>query len=215
MIAVTTEQLEQAEGEARRAQEALQEAEREYATNRASSAAYGKHQDAITAADQAKVRARLLREDWERQQVVRDARAAEGEAAARELAREVEGLAASREAAVEAVVDAVRALRFALGRLGEHDQQVRAVSAALDARGLVHRDGEATGAGRDGSVWISEKLWPLIDGGGVLAHALAEVVSERWPRHPLTRVYAAPYGGVTAAKGRDEVLDAVRAARGR
>lgn len=215
MIAVTTEQLEQAEGVARRAQEALREAEREYATNRASSAAYAKHQDAINVADQASVRVRLLREDWERQQAVRDARAAEGEAAAREMAKDVEGLAASREAAVQAVQGAAAGLRFALGRLGEHDRRVRAVAADLEARGLLRRDDEETGAGRDGSAWVGGTLWPLVDGGGVLARVLAEVVAEQYPRHPLSRAVVPPHGGVTAGRGRDEVLAAVRAERTR
>lgn len=215
MTAVTTEQLAQAEGDVQRTQEALREAEREYASNRASLTAYEKHQDAITAADQAKVRARVLREDWKRHEVVRQARAEAGEAAAREMHGEVECLAASRDAAVKAVLDAARALRSAVGALNEHDQRVRAASAALSARGLMHGDSEPTGAGRDGSAWIGGTLWPLVDGGGVLVQVLGEAVAEQWPRHPFARVPVSAYGGVTAGRGRDEVLALVRAERGR
>lgn len=211
MIAVTTEQLEQVEREARQAQEALRGAEREYAANRASQTAYGKHKDALDAADHAAVRARLLRQDWEVQEEGRLRRAAEGEAAALEMARDVDGLAASRTTAVAAVVAAAGAMRAALDALAEHDAQVRAAGAKLGGRGLRSWNGEATGAGLDGSVWMRGQLWPLVDGGAVLGQLLADAVAERDGRHPLARFCAPPYGGVTAARGRDEVLALVRA----
>ncbi|MEU0433719.1 hypothetical protein ABZ153_19165 [Streptomyces sp. NPDC006290] len=215
VIAVTTEQLEQAEREAEQAQEALRGAERYYAANRASQAAYDKHKDAVDAADHAVVRARLLRQDWEVQEEASQRRAAEGEAAALEMGSEVDGLAASRTSAVAAVVAAGAAVRTALEALAEHDGQVRAVGAKLGARGLRSWNGEATGAGLDGSVWMRGRLWPLVDGGAVLGQLLADAVAERDGRHPMARFCARPYGGVTAARGRDEVLAAVRAERGR
>ena len=215
MIAVTTEDLERAEREAERAQEELREAARGYAANRASQTAYERHQEAVSSADHAAVRARLLRRDWEEQEAVRQLRAAEGEAAAEEMAGDVEGLAVSRTAAVSAVVEARKALREALDALAEHDGRVRVVGGKLAARGLRCPEGEPTGAGLDGSVWVRGELWPLVDGGGVLTRLLAEVVSERFPRHPLSRFSVPPYGGLTAARGRDEVLALVRAERGR
>ncbi|WP_326787860.1 hypothetical protein [Streptomyces sp. NBC_00151] len=215
VIAVTTEQLEQAEQEAERAREALREAEREYAANRASQTAYGKHKDAVDVADHALVRARLLRQDWEVQEEARQRRVEAGEAAAQEMARDVEGLAASRTSAVAAVVAAAGAMRAALDALAEHDERVRVVGAKLAARGLRCTEGEPTGAGLDGSVWVRGQLWPLVDGGSVLGQLLADVVAGVQPRHPLARFAAPPYGGVTAGRGRDEVLALVRAERGR
>ncbi|MFD5818111.1 hypothetical protein [Streptomyces sp. NPDC127038] len=215
MITVTTEQLEQAEALARRAAEELREAEREYATNRASPAAYDRHKDAYDAADHAAVRARLMREDWEVQEEARQRRAAEGEAAAQEMGRDVEGLAASRAAAVAAAVAAAEAMKAAARSLAEHDDRVRVVGAKLAARGLRCADGEETGAGLDGSAWVRGQLWPLVDGGAVLGQVLADVVAAVQPRHPLARFAAPPYGGVTAARGRDEVLALVRAERRR
>jgi hypothetical protein len=211
MIAVTTEQLEQVEREAERAQEALRGAEREYVANRASQTAYGKHKDALDAADHAAVRARLLRQDWEVQEEARQRRAAEGEAAAQEMKRDVEGLVASRAAAVAAVVAAAEAMRVAVGALAEHDGRVRTVGAKLAARGLRCTEGESTGASLDGSVWMRGQLWPLVDGGAVLGQLLADAVAERDGRHPMARFCAPPYGGVPAGRGRDEVLALVRA----
>ncbi|MET7983017.1 hypothetical protein [Streptomyces sp. NPDC005281] len=215
MIAVTTEQLEQVEREAEQAQGVLRVAEREYAANRASQTAYSKHKDAVEVADHMAVRARLLRQDWEVQEEGRLRRAAEGEAAAREMGRDVDGLEASRASAVTAVSAAGSAMRAALDALAEHDERVRVVGAKLAARGLRCWDGEATGASLDGSVWVRGELWPLVDGSAVLGRLLAEVVAEAYPRHPMARFSAPPYGGVTAARGRDEVLALVRAERGR
>ncbi|MEU2584510.1 hypothetical protein ABZ612_16440 [Streptomyces avermitilis] len=215
MITVTTDELKQAEREAERAQEELREAERDYASNRASQTAYARHKDAVEVADQAAVRARLLRRDWEEQEAVRQLRAAEGEAAAREMAGAVEGLAGSRMAAVGAVVDAVVAMGRALDLLAEHDRLVRAALGRLGGRGLRHGEGEPTGAGLDGSAWIDGTCWPLVDAGSVVGRCLTELVADRYPRHPLARMVWAPHGGVTAGKGRDEVLAMVRAERGR
>lgn len=215
MIAVTTEDVERADASVEEARRVLKEAERVYAANRSSSDAYTKHQDAIGQLDHAEARARVLRGDWVEQQAVRDLRAAEGEAAAREMAGDIEGLAVSRTAAVGAVVEAVGAMRAALAALGEHDRLVRAAGERLAGRGLRCVEGEPTGAGLDGSVWVRGELWPLVDGGAVLGRLLAEVVAEQQPRHPLARLVWAPYGGTTAARGRDEVLALVRAERGR
>lgn len=215
MIAVTTEDLERAEAEAGRAAEELQAAEREYAALRSSTTAYDRHKDAVELADQAAVRARLLRQDWEAQREVRDRRAAEGEAAAREMAGAVEGLAASRARAVEAVVEAVGAMGRALAALDAHDHLVRAAGVELGRRGLRSWEGEPTGAGLDGSARIGGELWPLVDGAGVLGHCLAEEVAGLHPRHPLARPARGAYGGVSAAAGRDRVLALVRAERRR
>ncbi|MET8098127.1 hypothetical protein ABZV29_16855 [Streptomyces sp. NPDC005236] len=215
VIVVTAEQLEQVEREAGQAQEVLREAEREYAANRASQTAYGKHRDAVEAADHVAVRARLLRQDWEVQEEGRRRRAADGEAAAAEMSRDIDGLGASRASAVQAVVAAGSAMRAALDALGEHDGRVRAVGQGLAGRGLRSRDGEATGAGLDGSARVRGQLWPLVDGSAVLGQMLADLVAERYPRHPLARFSAPPHGGVTAGRGRDEVLALSRSARGR
>ncbi|MER5467213.1 hypothetical protein [Streptomyces sp. NPDC002685] len=215
MITVTTEELEQAEELARRAADELREAEREYAANRASQTAYGRHKDAVDVADHAAVRARLLRQDWEVQEEARQRRVAAGEAAAQEMGRDVEGLAASRAAAVAAVVAAAEAMKTAVDALAEHDGRVRTVGAKLAARGLRCTDGEPTGAGLDGSVWMRGELWPLVDSGSVLGQLLADTVAGVQPRHPLARFSVPPYGGVTAGRGRDEVLALVRAERGR
>ncbi|MEU1518302.1 hypothetical protein ABZ490_40195 [Streptomyces sp. NPDC005811] len=193
----------------------MREAERGYATNRASRTAYDRHKEAVEAADHAGVRARLLRADWEEQEEVRRARVAAGEAAAREMAPRVEGLAASRADAVEAVLAAVTAMGAALDALGEHDRLVRAASAELAGRGLRSLNGEETGAGMDEAAWIGGTCWPLVDGGGVLARLLADLVVERSPRHPLGRAVWLPYGGMSAGKGRDAVLALVAAERGR
>ncbi|MFE6194132.1 hypothetical protein [Streptomyces sp. NPDC057838] len=215
MVMVTGEDLQRVEDEAARAQEALREAERGYAANRASRAAYDRHRDAVDAADHAAVRARLMREEWEAQEAVRRRRAAEGEAAAEEMAGEVEGLAASRAVAVAAVVEAEVALGRALEALAAHDGLVRKVGEQLAGRGLRVTDGEATGAGLDGSAWVGGTLWPLVDGGSVLGRLLVEVVAGQDGRHPMARLVWQPYGGATAGRGRDEVLAAVRAVRGR
>lgn len=215
MIAVTTEDVEQADAAVVEARRILKEAERTYASNRSSADAYKRHQEAIEQADHVATRARLLRADWEGQQAVRDLRAAEGEAAVREMADGIDGLAASRTAAVGAVVEAVAGMGRALDALGEHDRLVRAAAADLQKRGLLRREDEETGAAFDGSVWIGGQLWPLVDGGSVLGRLLAELAGERYPRHPLARLVWQPYGGLTAGRGRDEVLALVRAERGR
>ncbi|MGW4974687.1 hypothetical protein [Streptomyces mirabilis] len=215
MIAVTAEQLEQAETEAADAERERSEAERAYAAGRASSSAYERHQGAEAAAHHAVVRARAVRADWEAQRAAREARAAAGEAAAREMAGEVERLAASREAAVGAVALAVAAMGRALAVLGEHDRLVRAAGAALEVRGLRSAEDESTGVNLDGSARIGGVKWPLVDGASVLGLLLSGEVAGVLPRHPLARVRWAPYGGVTAAEGRDAVLDLVRAERGR
>ncbi|MGW1616576.1 hypothetical protein ACWCQZ_45530 [Streptomyces sp. NPDC002285] len=215
MIAVTTEDMERAEAEAAEAGRALAEAERAYASNRTSTGAYELHQEAIGRADHAVVRARVLREEWAEQQAVRDRRAAEGEAAAREMAGDVEGLVASREKAVAAVVEASAAMARALAALDAHDGLVRAAGAELEGRGLRHQDGEATGANLDGSAWVAGVKWPLVDGGGVLGHCFAGQVAAVWPRHPLARPTSASYGGLSAGEGRDAVLALVRAEKGR
>lgn len=215
MIAVTAEQLEQAEAEAGEAERKRVEAEREYVGFRASPTAYEKHQEAEMGAHHAAARARAVRADWEAQRAVRDRRAAEGEAAVREMAGAVEGLAKSRTAAVAAVVEAAAAMGRALDALGEHDRLVRAAAADLQKRRLLRREDEETGAALDGSVWIGGQLWPLVDGASVLGRLLAELVGEQYPRHPLARLVWQPYGGVTAGRGRDEVLALVRAEKGR
>lgn len=213
MFAVTTEDLERVEAEAEQAQRDLKAAEREYAGYRASPTAFEKHQDAIVAADHIARRAKLLREDWQVQQAVRDRRAAEGEAAAVAMAKDVKGFVSSREKAVSAVVEAVAAMGVALDALGEHDRLVRAAGVQLAGRGLRRVDDEATGAGLDGSVWMRGELWPLVDGGSVLGRLLAGLVAEQYPRHPMARLVWQPYGGSTAGRGRDEVLAQVRAGR--
>lgn len=215
MIAVTAEELERAESEAAEAQQQLEEAERVYSRNPASAAAYERHQGLIVETDHVARRARVLRSEYDAQQVVRDRRTADGEAAARELAGDVEGLTAARAAAVAAAVEATAAMRTALDALTKHDQEVRAVGEKLAVRGLLCREDEATGAGLDGSVWVRGELSPLVDGGSVLGRLLVDLVAERDGRHPLARLVWAPYGGVTAARGRDEVLALVRAERGR
>ncbi|MFF7763124.1 hypothetical protein [Streptomyces griseorubiginosus] len=214
MITVTTEDLEQADAQAAQAAGELRDAEREYASNRTSRTAYERHQEAVEAADHAAVRARLLRADWEEQEAVRRLRAQEAEALMQELAVDVAGLADTRTAAVAAVVVARSALREALAALGAHDARVRA-GQRFTERGLRRLDGEETGAGMDGSVWLRGQLWPLVDGGGVMARVLADLVGEGDRRHPAARGVLAPYGGATAARGRDEVLASVRAERGR
>lgn len=213
MIAVTEQDVEQVDAEVEAAREALKEAERAYATHRASTGAYVKHQDAIQQLSHAEARARIARDDWQEQQAVRDLRAAEGEAAAGELAGDVEALAASRTAAVDAVVEARTAMRRALEVLAGHDRLVRAAGEKLMARGLRSLDGEPTGAGLDGSARIGGVLWPLVDGAGVVGHCLAEELAPLHPRHPLARPVTASYGGVSAAQGRDEVLAEVRGSK--
>jgi hypothetical protein len=215
MIAVTSEDLEQADAEAARAAGELREAERDYVSNRTSQSAYTRHQEAVEAADHAAVRARLLRADWEEQEAVRRLRAQEAEAVVQELAADIEGLAVSRDAAAAAVVAARSALREALEALGAHDARVRAVGRLFAERGLRRLEGEETGAGMDGSVWLRGQLWPLVDGGGVAARVLADLVGEEDRRHPVARAMWPPYGGATAARGRDAVLALVRAERGR
>ncbi|WP_143674530.1 MULTISPECIES: hypothetical protein [Streptomyces] len=215
MIAVTTEDVEQAEALAEQAAGELREAERRYASNRASQTAYERHKAAVEVADQAAVRARLTRQDWEAHQAVRDLRAAEGEAAVREMADDIDGLATSRTAAVGAVAEAAAAMARALVALDAHDRLVRAAGAVLEKRGLRSRDGESTGVSLDGAARIGGELWPLVDGAGVLGHCLAEQVAGVYPRHPMARPAPGAYGGVSAAKGRDQVLALVRAARGR
>jgi hypothetical protein len=215
MIAVTTEEVEQADAAVVEARRIFAEAERAYASNRASADAYKRHHEAVEQVDHAEARARVLRADWEGQQAVRDLRAAEGAAAAADMIGDGEGLAASRTAAVSAVVEATAAMRVALEALAEHDRLVRAAGEALVARGLLCREGEPTGANLDGSAWIGGVQWPLVDGGGVLGHCLAEQVAARYPRHPLARPVTSLYGGATAARGRDEVLALVRTERGR
>lgn len=215
MIAVRTEDVEQADAGVEEARRILRDAERAYATSRTSADAYKRHQEAIEQLDHAEARARVLRADWAEQQAVRDLRAAEGEAAAREMAGDVEGLAVSRAAAVGAAVEAVGAMRAALAALGEHDRLVRAAGEKLAGRGLRRAEDEPTGAGLDGSVWMRGGLWPLVDAGSVLGRLLADVVGEQYPRHPLARLVWPPYGGVTAGRGRDELLALVRAERAR
>jgi hypothetical protein len=215
MIAVTVEELEQAEADAERAGRDLKEVTRSYAAHRSSPGAYEQHQEAIERADHATVRAQALRAEWDEQQAVRDQRAAEGEAAVREMAGVVDGLVASRAAAVDAVVEARAAMARALDALAAHDGLVRAAAADLGKRGL--RDGEdlPTGARMDESVSIGGTKWPLVDGGSVVGQVLVDLVAVHCPRHPLARMVWRPYGGVTAGRGRDEVLALVRAEKGR
>jgi hypothetical protein len=194
---------------------ALVEAERAYASNRTSSGAYEAHQEAISLADHAAVRARVLREEFAQQQAVREARAAAGEVAAQRLAGTVEELGASRERAVAAVVEASAAMARALAALDAHDALVRAVGAELERQQLRSVDGEATGANLDGSARVGGVKWPLVDAGGVLASCLADEVARVYPRHPLVRAVVRPYGGLSAPEGRDLVLALVRAERGR
>uniref|UniRef100_A0AAU1I4W2 Uncharacterized protein n=1 Tax=Streptomyces sp. NBC_00180 TaxID=2903632 RepID=A0AAU1I4W2_9ACTN len=215
MVMVTAEELERVEAEAEAAASGLKDAARRYAGSPGSSDAYDRHQEAIGRADHAAVRARLLREVWAEQQAVREARAAEGEVAAEQLAGKVEGLVASRGKAVTAVVEAAGAMARALAALEAHDVLVRAVGAELEKRGLRSVAGEATGANLDGSAWICGVKWPLVDVGGVLVHCLVEEVARVYPRHPLGRVVVRPYGGLSAAGGRDAVLGLVRSERGR
>lgn len=213
MIVVTTTDLEQADAAAEKARGALREAEQAYAACRTSTGAYEAHRTAVEVANHAEVKAAVLRETWKEQQAVRDLRAAEGEAAAREMAGDVEALTASRTAAVDAVVEARTAMGRALEALAEHDHLVRVAGEKLTARGLRSLDGELTGAVRDGSARIGGVLWPLIDGAGVLGHCLAEELAPLHPRHPLARPVTASYGGVSAAQGRDEVLAEVRGSK--
>lgn len=215
MIAVTAEQLEQVEAEAAEAERKRVEAAREYTGFRTSPTAYEKHQEAELGAHHAAARARTVRGDWEAQQAARDRRAADGEAAARDMAGSVEGLGKSRTAAVAAAAEAAAAMGRALAALDAHDRLVRAASAGLEERGLRCVEGELTGANLDGSLWVGGTRWPLVDGAGVLGHCLAEQVAGLYPRHPLARPVAASYGGVSAAEGRGEVLALVRAERGR
>lgn len=213
MIAVTEQDVEKVDAEVEAAREALKEAERAYATHRASPDSYVKHQDALQRLDHAEARARLLRGDWAEQQAVRDLRAAEGEAAVVEMAGDVEALAASRTAAVSAVVEARTAMGRALEALAEHDRLVRAAGEKLMARGLRSLDGEPTGVNLDGSARIGGVLWPLVDGAGVVGHCLAEALAPLHPRHPLARPVSASYGGLSAAQGRDAVLAEVRGSK--
>ncbi|MFD5862616.1 hypothetical protein [Streptomyces chartreusis] len=215
MVLVTEEQLREAETAAEQAGRDLKEAARRYAGSPGSADAYDKHQEAIGRADHAGVRVRLLREEWAEQQAVREARAAEGAAVAREMAGDVEELAASRQAAVQAVVEAEAAARRALDALDAHDRLVRAAGGELARRGLRHQDGDETAANADGSARIAGVKWPLVDAAGVLGHCFAEEVAARWPRHPLARPLLAAYGGLSAGEGRAAVLALVRAERGR
>ncbi|MFI0139631.1 hypothetical protein [Streptomyces luteogriseus] len=212
---VSAEELESAEAEAREAASGLREAARRYAGSPGSADAYDRHQEAIGRAEHAKVRVEVLREEWAEQQAAREARAAAGEAAAREMAGTVTELEASRQTAVKAVLEAEAAMGRALAALGEHDRVVRAAGAELERRGLRHQDGEETGAHMDGAPRIAGVKWPLVDAGGVLARCLSERVGEVWPRHPLTLSGVRPYGGVSAAEGRDAVLALVRSTKGR
>ncbi|MFD5227412.1 hypothetical protein ACFWJ5_02495 [Streptomyces qaidamensis] len=215
MVMISAEELESVEEQASAAKRDLAEAEASYARNPASPAAYERHQELIVAADHVARRAVALRREWDAQQAVRDARAAAGEAAAREMAGTVAKLETSRQAAVRAVVEAEAAMARALAALGEHDRVVRAAGAELERRGLRHQDGEETGAYMDGAPRIAGVKWPLVDAGGVLARCLSERVGEVWPRHPLTLSVVRPYGGVSATEGRDAVLALVRSAKGR
>lgn len=215
MVMVTEEQLEQAEAEAGEAQQGLRDAERRYSRSPGSADAYEKHQEAIERAGHAKVRAKVLREEWEEQRAVREARAAAGEVAAREMAGVVAELGSSRLAAVAAVAEAERAMGRALAALDAHDRAVRAAGVELERRGLRHQDGEETGVNLDGSARIEGVKWPLVDAGGVLELCLSGRVAEVWPRHPLARPSGRTYGGLSAAEGRDAVLGLVRAERGR
>ncbi|MBB4711163.1 hypothetical protein BJ965_001045 [Streptomyces luteogriseus] len=215
MVMVTADELEQAETDAEEAQQSLRDAERRYSRSPGSADAYERHQEAIGRAEHAKVRAKVLREEWEQQKVVREARAAAGEAAAREMAGTVAELGSSRLAAVRAVVEAERAMGRALAALDAHDRAVRAAGAELERRGLRHQDDEETGANLDGSAWIAGVKWPLVDAGGVLGRCLSERVTEVWPRHPLARAVWPPYGGLSAVEGRDVLLGLVRAERRR
>lgn len=215
MVMVTVEELEQAEASAEEAQQGLRDAERRYSRSPGSADAYEKHQEAIGRAEHAKVRAKVLREEWEEQRAVREARAAAGEVAAREMAGTVAELGSSRLAAVTAVAEAEAAMGRALAALDAHDRAVRAAGAELERRGLRHQDGEETGVNLDGSARIAGVKWPLVDAGGVLARCLSDRVAEVWPRHPLARPSGCTYGGLSAAEGRDVVLGLVRAERGR
>ncbi|MFK0125555.1 hypothetical protein ACIQSP_19850 [Streptomyces nigra] len=215
MVMVTEEQVREAETAAEQAGRELKEAARRYAGNPGSVDAYNRHQEAVGRADHAKARVQVLRGDFEAQQAVRQARAAEGAAVAREMAKDVEGLTASRQAAVRAVVEAEAAMGRALAALDAHDRAVRAAGAELLKRGLQVGDGEETGVHLDGSPRIAGTKWPLVDGAGVLGHCLAEGVAARWPRHPLARPLLAAYGGLSAGEGRATVLALVRAERGR
>ncbi|MER7574911.1 hypothetical protein [Streptomyces sp. NPDC126514] len=212
MAMITAEELERAEAEAAKG---LKEAARRYAGSPGSAGAYDRHQEAIGRANHAGVRAGLLREEFAQQQAVREARAAAGEAAARQLAGKVEELGASREKAVTAVVEAAGAMARALAALEAHDALVRAVGAELGRQQLRSVDGEATGVCPDGAAWIGGVKWPLVDVGGVLARCLAGEVGRVYPRHPLVRSVVRPYGGLSAAEGRDVVLGLMRAERGR
>lgn len=215
MVMITAEELAGVEAEAVEAARGLKEAARRYAGSPGSADAYDRHQEAIGRAEHAKVRAELVREEWSIQQAAREARAAAGEAAAREMAGTVTELETSRQAVVTAVVEAEVAMARALAALGEHDRVVRAAGAELERRGLRHQDGEETGAHMDGAPRIAGVKWPLVDAGGVLARCLSDRVGEVWPRHPLTLAVVRPYGGVSAAEGRDAVLALVRSAKGR
>ncbi|GHF57750.1 hypothetical protein [Streptomyces griseosporeus] len=215
MVAVTIEDLEQAERAAERAQGELREAERGYASNRASRTAYDRHKEAVEAADHAAVRARLLREEWQQQEAAREVRATAGREAAEAMAGDVQRLVDARAAAVAAVLGAASAMGRALDALGEFDGAVREAGGKLAERGLLTREGEETGAHLDGSAWIAGRQWPLIDAGGVLADVLRDLVLERWPRHPLARLSVLPYGGATAGRGREEVVATVREGRAR
>ncbi|MFR0358635.1 hypothetical protein [Streptomyces sediminimaris] len=214
-VLISEEQMRQAESEAEAAAGALKEAERAYASNRASRSAYDTHQDAVRAADFATTKVKVLREGWQAQQAERDRRAAAGRDAVKEMAPQMKEVVRTREAAVKAATAAAAALGKALAALDAHDQAVRGVGVELGRRGLRSVDGEATGVNLDGSVRVDGVLWPLTDVTGVLLTLLAGEVKATYPRHPFVKETHRPFGGVSAAQGRDAVLAAVREASGR
>lgn len=214
MVTVTSEDVERVAGEVEAARNALREAESAYAATPSpgSWTAIGEARDAL---ERAETRARVAREQWEVSEGHRRARTEAGEAAVSELSADAERLAETRRAAVDAVVKAQAAMRRAVTALDAHDQAVRAVGLELGRRGLREEPGQETAVLMDGSPRLAGVGWPLVDGAAVLMTVLSEEVVQVWPRHPLSRVPAHVYGGVSATQGRDAVLAEVRAKRAR
>ncbi|WP_234539443.1 hypothetical protein [Streptomyces shenzhenensis] len=212
MVTMTSGDVERVAGEVEAARAVLAEAEKAYAAT-PSPGAWTAIGEARGVLERAETRERVTRGQWEALEGHRRARTAAGEAAVAELGVEAARLVETRQAAVEAVVKAEAAMRRALVALNGHDQAVRAVGAELQVRGLREEPGQVTAATLDGSPMLDGVRWPLVDGVGVLLAVLRDEVLGLYPRHPLSRVSAPAYGGLSAAQGRDEVVAEVRGRR--
>lgn len=207
MILITADDLTAAEHTAAQAEDARATIEREFARGAVNTRSHDRLHDARMTAEHAAARLRTLREDYAAQQGARDARAAAGRAAAKDMTPTARSIATAREDAVHALAAAEQSMAAALAALAAYDTQVRDASAELRRRGLTAGDGEETGGARDGGLRLDGQQWLPVDGPSLLVQCLSRVVAGVAPRHVLSRMRWPSCGEPRAAAGGVSLLE--------